>query len=726
MPIVPHVGSKTWPVRIVVLVIYVTLTLLGATMVMPFLMTISGSLSNDFDYYRYRMIPRYVHSPTDRWTKGLVYYFNQTDGWHRQMHSYFPDMPQAWVTWEGIGRDVAGVDRLAAAYLNLTEKQKQYQQQRAADYAEFAADYPLDDTVIPLSDAQAAAFLSDHYAQLITANPQWIDGDESTRNKALRLLNERWKLPYPDFFAIEFERERKFPLAHQSFFYPDDAKYDDFRLIKASARDHYFTPGVQSQWQAWCTKHAVNEAQAKQWPLPRERSTELNDQWHAFVKEVAPATPAVPFAMRAVWRHYLESEEVRLRLKLPTDVPFNVQTYNQLAGTAYTDMTQTPFPVPSNEALPMQELWQHFVQTRYPLRLTRIMVTDDLTRQFQELLKQRFKSIKTANRLLETQYTDWTQFDLASTSPVPASDAAGNPLRAVWADFVKNLPVQERVITSSEQQYQAFLLKRYGSLQAINQSHGTDYLCIEQAFPPLANAYAVTYAQNATAFTWAPTRSNFAVIIDYLLYNGRAIPVTLLLVSLSILATLTINPICAYAMSRFSVKRADKIILYLLAPMAFPAMVSAIPAYLLMRDLGLLNTFIALVLPHAANGMSIFILKGFFDSLPRELYEAATIDGANERQIFMVITMPMMKPILAIQSLTAFLWAYTSWEWALIVCQDSKMWTLSVWLYQANEYWSKTPWIVMAGFVIASIPTLLVFLFCQKIILRGIILPSMK
>ena len=124
--------------------------------------------------------------------------------------------------------------------------------------------------------------------------------------------------------------------------------------------------------------------------------------------------------------------------------------------------------------------------------------------------------------------------------------------------------------------------------------------------------------------------------------------------------------------------------------------------------------------------MAIFILKGFFDSLPKELYEAATIDGAKERQIFLRVTMPMMKPILAINALSAFIFAYTSWEWALIVCQDQNMWTLSVWLYQANIWWGGQPWIVMAGFVVASIPTLVVFLFCQKIILRGIIIPSMK
>ena len=155
-------------------------------------------------------------------------------------------------------------------------------------------------------------------------------------------------------------------------------------------------------------------------------------------------------------------------------------------------------------------------------------------------------------------------------------------------------------------------------------------------------------------------------------------------------------------------------------------MVSAIPAYLLMRDLGLLNTFFALVLPYAANGMAIFILKGFFDSLPQELFEAATIDGASEFQIFRIVAMPLVKPILAINCLTAFIGAYNGWEWALIICQEKRMWTISVWLYQASTWWSTTPWVVSAGFVVASIPTFLVFVACQKVILRGIVIPSMK
>lgn len=202
---------------------------------------------------------------------------------------------------------------------------------------------------------------------------------------------------------------------------------------------------------------------------------------------------------------------------------------------------------------------------------------------------------------------------------------------------------------------------------------------------------------------------------------------TLFLVVLSVLASLTVNPLAAYALSRFRLKGTEKILLFLLATMAFPAAVTAIPGFLLMRDLGLLNTFAALVLPTVANGMSIFILKGFFDALPRELYEAAAIDGASEWTVFRRITLPMTTPILAVNALDAFIHAYASWEWAFLVCSKESHWTLAVWMYHmSTDTFAGKPWCVMAGFVLVSIPTATVFLRCQKVILRGIVLPSMK
>ena len=120
----------------------------------------------------------------------------------------------------------------------------------------------------------------------------------------------------------------------------------------------------------------------------------------------------------------------------------------------------------------------------------------------------------------------------------------------------------------------------------------------------------------------------------------------------------------------------------------------------MLRDLHLLNTFAALILPGVANGFSIFLLKGFFDSLPKELYEAASIDGAGEIRMFIRISLPLCKPILAVIALQAFIAAYGSFMWAFLVCQDPKMWTLMVWLYQYQI--TATGHEVMAALLLAA------------------------
>src|SRR5205807_807658 len=157
---------------------------------------------------------------------------------------------------------------------------------------------------------------------------------------------------------------------------------------------------------------------------------------------------------------------------------------------------------------------------------------------------------------------------------------------------------------------------------------------------------------------------------------GNGIRNTAIFCALLVLTNLIVNPLAAYALSRYKPPSAYKILLFCMATMAFPAEVTMIPSFLMLRNLGLLNTFWALVLPGMANGFSIFLLKGFFDSLPQELYEAADIDGASEWTKFWTFTMALSKPILAVIALDAFNGAYSAFMMALIIIPDQKMWTL--------------------------------------------------
>ena len=215
---------------------------------------------------------------------------------------------------------------------------------------------------------------------------------------------------------------------------------------------------------------------------------------------------------------------------------------------------------------------------------------------------------------------------------------------------------------------------------------------------------------------------NLRYVLGYVLLNGRAVWVTAAFCGLAVVTSLIVNPLAAYALSRYPVRQSGAILVFLLATMAFPAEVAMIPSFLLLKDLGLLNTFAALVLPTAASGYMVFLLKGFFDSLPQELFEAGAMDGARETTLMLRVALPLSRPVLGYQALLAFMGAYGAFLYAFLVAQDSRMWTLTVWIYQLQNTAPKA--VMMAAVTLAALPTLVVFLLAQRTILRGIVLPG--
>jgi len=723
MPIIPTVGKHSARNLLAYAFIYLILLGLGATMVVPFLITVNASLANEFDFNRYDLLPRYLISRPYSYVRSLVGVFSRYPKWPEQARAYFPEMPDHWTSWRDIGRDLELVEQLGNARLAAATANWELWQKIAADYSEFNDQCPSELLLAPVTNLAASGYLEDKYRLLWRrAHPEASAGKIS-QAAVMALLSERWGYPMENVYAIDFEQSDMLnPFWQQSFNPEVTPKYLDFQEIIRAYSFHVFTPGIAAKWRRFQRREGIAR------PFSLEELLAIDDPerlalWRRFKAEQAPCSPAHPLASRAIWHSFLTGEKGRRMLGLKPVEPLSVEYYNQRFGTAYRQLGEIPFPVPEDAPEDLRRLWRTFVCDYYPLRLTSLAVTPELAAQYRAFLENRLKSVTSANQLLGTECRAWNEFTLAPR----VRDCPTKGLRDVWLDFVKQLPCESRIIHSSEGDYQRWLLAKYGSLEKINAAYGWQLARIEEAFPPLAIAQTVTFIKNERALRWGSFVVNYRFVLAFLLGRGRALFVTFILIAATVLTTLTINPLAAYALSRFNLRGKDKILLFMLATMAFPAMVSAIPAYLLMRDLGLLNTFFALLLPGAANGMSIFILKGFFDSLPRELYEAATIDGAQEWQIFTIVTLPMMKPILAINALTAFLAAYSGWEWALIICQDPNMWTLSVWMYQANLWWSSSdPWLVNAGFVVVSVPTLLAFLFCQKIILEGIIVPSMK
>lgn len=365
-----------------------------------------------------------------------------------------------------------------------------------------------------------------------------------------------------------------------------------------------------------------------------------------------------------------------------------------------------------------QKDWARFVREQLPFRY--MLVDPSATGAYQAFLKDRYQGrVDSLNVRYETNYASFDEISLPKNVPT-----AGSPI-VDWMDFIsKHVPLSTVRAANTENLYREQLLAEYGSIDKLNAAFDTNYRTAMDITPPVYAADYVYVMSNASALRKDFMTRNYRMVLDYILLHGRAVFNTFVFVTALILVHLIVNPMCAYALSRYNLPYAYKVLLFLLATMAFPAEVAMIPSFLLLKNLNLLNTYWALILPGMANGYAIFLLKGFFDSLPKELYEAGIIDGASEGTMFRKITIPMSKPIFAVIALQSFTHAYAAFMYAMLVCQDQNMWTIMVWLYQLQI--SAPQYVTMAALVITAIPTLIVFIFAQNVIMRGIIIPTFK
>ena len=398
----------------------------------------------------------------------------------------------------------------------------------------------------------------------------------------------------------------------------------------------------------------------------------------------------------------------------------DIKEYNESHGTdwkSYRHVTLLPtVPEPKREL--EREDWEHFV--REELNLQYIRVRPEARPLFADFLKAKYAGDLA---LLNERYG--ASFAGFADVTYPDEYMRARERLVDWAEFIKQAPAEHLYLTGPEIEFRAFLRTRYANdLAALNRAHEATYTAFDHVPMPTRQVDYVDFLAHRGALRSEFVTANYKQVIDYIAIHGRSLLNTIIYCGLAILLALTVNPLAAYALSRFKLPSTYKILLFCMATMAFPAAVTMIPNFLLLKQFALLNTYAALVLPGMANGFSIFLLKGFFDSLPRELYESAELDGAGEWTMFWQFSMALSKPILAVLALNAFKLAYGNFMFAFILCPDEKMWTLMVFLYQLeiNGHMALT----FAGVVLAAIPTFVVFVLCQNIIIRGIVVPVEK
>ena len=430
-------------------------------------------------------------------------------------------------------------------------------------------------------------------------------------------------------------------------------------------------------------------------------------------------------------RYYYSIEGLYKTIFLKTQYTHDIVEYNREHGTthvSYDDVhLDSRLPTGPGRTQKERDDWEQFVRTI--VNLLWLRADPSALPFFQKFLVAKYQDIRTLNRNYGTEYNSFSEAPLIIEPPETGLALSD------WDAFVQGwkdpetgemhiLPADTISIYSVDFMFRDYLKRQYGSIEKINTGLGTSFRNWQDIFPPQRDAHYFAFKEQIGSLRREFLVRNYLTVIDHMVLHGRGILNTTIYCLLAILAALIVNPLAAYALSRYKPPSSYKILLLLMLTMAFPPMVTRIPVFLMLRDFKMLNTFWALILPGLANGYSIFLLKGFFDSLPRELYESAELDGAGEFRIFWQFTICLSKPILAVITLNAFTHAYSNFMFALLICQDRSMWTLMVWLYQLQS--RSGPGVIYASLIIAAIPTFIVFTLCQNIIMRGIVVPVEK
>ena len=219
-------------------------------------------------------------------------------------------------------------------------------------------------------------------------------------------------------------------------------------------------------------------------------------------------------------------------------------------------------------------------------------------------------------------------------------------------------------------------------------------------------------------------------VLQYPLYFGN----TVILAAGAVLLQLLVSATAAFALSKLRPAGKGIIQFVFFSTLMVPPVVYLIPQFVNISNLplihvSLINNWAGVWLPEAANALNILILKSFFDTIPRELTEAAHLDGANSWQLFSRIILPLSRPALAVVTIFTVVASWKDFLWPLLVLFNPEVYSLSVAIYHESGINSTYPLpfnYLMAGLVLASLPPILLFLLFQRQIIRGVNLTGLK
>lgn len=229
--------------------------------------------------------------------------------------------------------------------------------------------------------------------------------------------------------------------------------------------------------------------------------------------------------------------------------------------------------------------------------------------------------------------------------------------------------------------------------------------------------------------TWwpeAPTLDNFRELFDRLDFpqfftNSAVVAITVTLGNLVFCSML------GYVLAKFEFAGKKLLFRLVLGTLMIPGMVTLVPLFVLVANLGMVNTYAGLVLPFLAAPFGVFLMRQFFFAIPDELIDAARIDGASEIRIFLQVVIPLAKPALATLAIITFLGSWNNFLWPLVVATTEDKYTLPVALALYSTGQNQTDYgLLLAGAVVVVVPVLVVFLILQRHFVQGVAMTGIK
>ncbi|KAB2925621.1 MAG: carbohydrate ABC transporter permease [Bacteroidetes bacterium] len=226
-------------------------------------------------------------------------------------------------------------------------------------------------------------------------------------------------------------------------------------------------------------------------------------------------------------------------------------------------------------------------------------------------------------------------------------------------------------------------------------------------------------------FPSAPTLEHYAALTERLSMMRYFLNSFIIAGSVTVVSTL-LNSMAGFAFAKYQFAGRDRLFGALLSGMVVPAQVTMLPLFLMMKEMGFVNTYVGAVIPGMASIFGIFLIRQFVSAIPDSLIEAARIDGGSEFRIYRTVILPLCKPILLTLALFTFMGTWNDFMWPLIIMTDQSNYTLQVGLANLMGEHVLDLELMMAGSVVTIIPVLALFLVFQKHYVRGIMVGGVK